>query len=132
MFKISILVGLLVVAIGAQAQSIRVFNQCREKSRAFTFAQVDAYSNTIKNHTIGSWCPTQDNPKFRLEVGNYEFRDMPVREGEEWTWFVEKEGKTVRKGIVGKDRRFWTMVGYDERLTIVIAEKFDCNCSVSN
>jgi len=116
----------MVTALAFQAQSIQVFSSCREKSRVFTFASVDAYSNPIKYHTIGSWCSTKEMPLYRLSVGNYEFNDLPIRSDEEWAWRVEdKSGKLLRKGVV-VEGSFWTMLGTNERLTITISPKLMC------
>jgi len=44
--------------------------------------------------------------------------------------FVELNGKTIRRGKV-ENGGFWTTLDENERLTIVIAPKLECNCSVS-
>lgn len=127
---IAAFIAAVVIQKEAKAQSIRVFNQCREASRIFTFERVSRYA-TLEYLTIGSYCPAQQMPVNRLPVGNYDFKNLPVKTGEEWTWFVDAEGETVRKGIV-ENGSFFTTLGEGERLTIVIAEKLVCNCPLTS
>ena len=115
----------------AKAQSIKFFNSCREKSRVINFTKTSAYSEVLKTLTIGSWCPNQQMPKYRLELGNYEFNDLNIKDDEEWILVVEDEKtrKTIKKEIL-TPKGTWVVLQENQVITIAIGLKFDCQCNV--
>lgn len=125
--KLLTIIALVAVQFSLTAQSIRVFNSCREQTRVFTFAKLNTKADPSEWFKIGSWCPGKAFPTYHLDRGIYEFSDLPVRENEEWSWFIENEDKTTQRGIV-KDNHLFADLENGERLTIVIAPKLECHC----
>lgn len=128
MFKKLFIVTLLsVISFGAQAQSIRIFNSCREKSRIVNFTRFDRYDSVLQHYTLGSSCPSQQMPINQLQIGNYAFENLNIQEGEEWRMVVERNGETLkREPLTAKG--FWTALAPTDRLTIIIAQKLTCDC----
>ena len=126
---IIISIAVLAIIFSAKAQSIRVLNSCYIEPKTFIFNETDAYGKKLKSYTIESYCPQKQFPSYRVNVGNYEFKNLPISENEEWSWFIERNGKTFKKGT-DKDL-FWIQLGENDRLTILIYSTQSDNTSAN-
>jgi hypothetical protein len=111
----------------AQAQTIEVITACETAPRAINFDKVALQSEKKEPFRIGSQCPSQELPRFRLPEGNYMFEDLPKREGETWFYKIERNGKALKKGELIAP--FLTYLQNTDKLTIIIAAPIKCNCS---
>jgi hypothetical protein len=112
----------------AKAQSIKIIKMCGEPQTVVNFVEVDAYSQVVKQHHTASQCATQEFPKHRLEVGNYEFRDITIPDGEQWFIEIKQAGKVVKKGFLTLNR-FDVVLKDDMTILILISPKPKCNCN---
>lgn len=106
----------------AKAQSIKIVKTCGEPTTIVQFVQTDAYSNPIKGYSVGSQCVTQEFPNYYLGVGNYEFKNLPIPEYEEWFCEIKEAGKLVKKGFLTR-KEFDVVLKEDMTILIIIAPK---------
>jgi hypothetical protein len=112
----------------AKAQSIKIIKTCGEPQTVVNFVEVDAYSQVVKQHHTASQCATQEFPKYRLEVGNYEFRDLVIPDGEQWFIEIKQGNSIVKKGFLSLNH-FEVLLKEDMSIAIYISPKPKCNCN---
>lgn len=128
MYKKLLVAALVAASFCAQAQTIKIYNSCREKSRIVNFTRFDRNDKVLERYTLGSACPTAQIPVNQLIEGNYSFEDLPIHENEEWLMLVERDGETIKREALTQ-KGFWTALAPSDKLTIIIAPKLACNCT---
>ena len=136
MFKILFTAVILAASLCAKAQEIKIFSLCRETSRVISFNRINVRAevgaNVIERYVLGSQCPSKQMPKNRLETGNYEFKDLPIRANEEFLIIIQTNGLTTHREILNKSKNgFFTPLGEGQVLTIIISERLECNCAAN-
>lgn len=131
--KLVFIAALVAVSFVAKAQTIKIISSCRELPRIVSFQREAANGDVFQRYTLGSVCPAREMPTNRLDVGHYQFDDMPIRAKEEFLVLVQEKGVTVNRDIVTRvNNSLFVSLGVGQDLVIIISEKLECNCSAKN